>query len=224
MKKLIAMLLLAAMLLSLAACGETKPTESAVSAGKIETETQEAAAVPEPTAEPVADTVTIELPAGFFDGMTEDEIIANAKEEGVLECVIAKDGVVSYTITKEKQAEMIAEMQESLEELKDELLDEAQGISFTDIRFSDDYTAVTVTADPLRYNTMEQMYAYPLYMMGLFCQAFSGTPLMDIAVTVTIVNEENGQVMDERVMNYADEISDPTGFFGYTEIETEEVE
>ena len=110
MKRLLAAILVLAMVLSLCACGEQKTTSQNE----------------QPPAESMADTtdssestaievdegllnVEVTLPASFFEDESEEEIKAAAEENGFSKCTINEDGSVTYKMTKAKHKEMLAE-------------------------------------------------------------------------------------------------------------------
>lgn len=60
--------------------------------------------------------VEISLPASFFQDMTAEEIQEAAAENGYGQCVIHDDGSVTYTMSKAKQNEILAEFKNSIDE------------------------------------------------------------------------------------------------------------
>lgn len=79
--------------------------------------------------------VEINLPESFFEGEDIDEVIAEAKEEGVAEVTKNDDGSLTYKMSKSKHKEMIAEMKESLLEYVDELISNEDYSSIKDVTY-----------------------------------------------------------------------------------------
>ena len=79
MKKLLAFLLVFAMLLSLVACGGTTDTENKGNSTQNDGNSENNGSI---QVDEGLFTVDITMPASFFDGQTEDEIKAAAEENG----------------------------------------------------------------------------------------------------------------------------------------------
>ena len=51
--------------------------------------------------------VELTLPAGFFEGQSEEDIIASGKAEGIKEVKVNEDGSVYYKMSKKDHNEML---------------------------------------------------------------------------------------------------------------------
>ncbi|OAH49861.1 hypothetical protein AYL44_09805 [Microbacterium oleivorans] len=141
-------------------------------------------------------TVDVKVAKSMLDPegtLTDDEIIASAKEKG-LSAVVEGDTVV-YTMTKSQRDEMLADMRSSARESADELVADDTN-SVTAVDFNDAMTSFTVSVDPAKYNAMEGFLVLGFYMQGALFQQFTGVAADDIDVTVDFVDNSTGEVLD----------------------------
>ena len=96
MKKLVSLLLTLALMMSLVACGGGSETQTNGNAS-AEKETENSAGV---QVDEGLLNVDVTLAASFFEDQTEEEIKAEAKENGYSDCKINDDGSVTYTLSK----------------------------------------------------------------------------------------------------------------------------
>ena len=96
---------------ALVACGGGSETQSGGNATS-EKETENSAGV---QVDEGLLNVDVTLAASFFEDQTEEEIKAEAKENGYSDCKINDDGSVTYTMSKKKHAEMLDEMKTSFD-------------------------------------------------------------------------------------------------------------
>ena len=115
-KKILTLVLALAMSLSLCACGGK-------SGGEAPAESEEPDAVASPDGESEGSgiqvdegllSVEITIPASFFEEKTEDEIKADAEENGFTGCTVNEDGSVTYKMSKARHREMMDGMKASL--------------------------------------------------------------------------------------------------------------
>lgn len=188
MKKLTALLLAAAMSLSLCACGGgDKPADSASSA---------APAAPIQVDENLL-SVEITLPASFFEGETEEEIIAGAEEEGFKSCTVNQDGSVTYTMSKAKHREVLEGFHTSMEETAASMVagggDDAME-SFLDIQFNDDMSQFDIYVDMEKFSGLEAFAALGFFVTGAYYQAFAGVDMDKVDVVVNFIDHATNEV------------------------------
>lgn len=202
MKKLLSLLLTFALMMSLVACGGGGETQSGKtnSTGK-ESENSAGVQVDEGLL-----NVDITLAASFFEDQTEEEIKANAKENGYSDCKINDDGSVTYTMSKKKHAEMLDEMKTSCDEMIAGYLEgEEEVASFVDIQYNDDFSKIDIYVDAEQYTMWDSLYALTFYITGAYYQAFAGVANDDIDVVVNFIDNATKDVLD--TASYKDFIS-----------------
>ena len=190
MKRWLAMLISVVCLLSLTACGgkqtasaEETPKEEKANAG-VEVEERLL-------------TVDVTLPASFFEDQTEDEIRAGAKENGYIACEVHADGSVTYTMSRQKHAEMLDALKTRFDELIAGCMEgENAAASFVDIQCNDDFSKIDIYVDAEQYTMWDNLYAMTFYVAGAYYQAFSGVAYDDVDVLVNFIDNATGEVLN----------------------------
>lgn len=201
MRKIIALIMAFAMLLSLCACGgETEApaepvpgSEAPAAPGKRDEESDAPAQSIE--VDEKLFNVELTIPASFFEDETEEDIKANAEEQGIKKCVINDDGSVTYTMSKDKQAELLEEMKTSAQESFASLLEGEEAVaSFVDIQYNDDLSEFNITVND-HYSVWDAFYGFTFYLVGAYYQIFDGADPDTLDVIVNFV-DESGEVKD----------------------------
>lgn len=202
MKKLISLILAFVMMMSLAACGgRGENSGNGTSFPGKNTENSAGVQVDEGLL-----NIDVTLAASFFEDQTEEEIKAEAKENGYSDCKINDDGSVTYTMSKKKHAEMLNEMKASFDEMIAGYLDgEDKVASFVDIQYNDDFSKIDIYADAEQYTMWDSLYALTFYITGAYYQAFAGVANDDIDVVVNFIDNATKDVLD--TASYKDFIS-----------------
>ena len=186
MKKLfIGVTLIVAML---AACGDEKA------------DTKKGDAEQEITVDKGLLDVELTLPADLFEGQTEDEIIANAKEEGVKDVKVNEDGTVYYKMSKSEHKKMMKEMKESAVESITEIVKSDDYPSIKEISYNKDFTEYDITVDRKALeNSMDGFAVFSLAILGSYYNAFDGKAADDLKLTINMIDEATGKVFDTTV-------------------------
>ena len=201
MKKWITILLAAAMLLSIAACGAAQKTETPA-ADTAEHAAEESAAEAEAESGGGLEVdrglfnVTITIPAEFLEeGKTQADYDAEAKENGFKSATLNDDGSVTYVMTRAQHEEMMAEVRTSIDESLADMCNNEDYPSFVSIDTNSAYTEFTVTTTSEELGLMEGISVLGFYMIGAMYNAFNGTPVDNIHVA--FVNDATGAVISE---------------------------
>lgn len=207
----------------LVGCGGSSSTETTGVDGTDGESAQEASQVPaEESQDAVEDTsqegqsidvdqgllsVEITIPASFFEGQDMDEVIADAKEDGVGEAVVNDDGSVTYRMSRLAYNRMMDELRDSLMEMVEETKTSGDFPSIQDIRHNRSFTEFTLVVDQEAYeNSFDGFAALGLGMAAAFYQVFDGVAPEDIKVTISMQNADTGEVFDSVV--YPDALED----------------
>ena len=187
MKKWITILLAAAMLLSIAACGAAQKTETPA-ADTAEHAAEESAAEAEAESGGGLEVdrglfnVTITIPAEFLEeGKTQADYDAEAKENGFKSATLNDNGSVTYVMTRAQHEAMMSGNEDYP--------------SFVSIDTNSAYTEFTITTTSEELGLMEGISVLGFYMIGGMYNAFNGTPADNIHVV--FVNDETGAVISE---------------------------
>lgn len=144
--------------------------------------------------------VELHLPASFFEGEDIDEVIAEAKEEGVAEVTKNNDGSLTYKMSKSKHKEMMADMKDGLIEYVDELTTSEDYPSIKEVTYHKSFNEFTVVVDKEAYESGFDGFAtLGLGMSGLYYQLFNGANMEESKVTIHVEDEATGEVFGSMV-------------------------
>lgn len=216
MKKILAMFLALCMLLSMAACGAEEEKALEVETPNAEqdvqpTPEQDAEPAPEQDTEPTPEAdggigdievdenlidVEITLSADYFEGETEEDIKAEAQEQGFKDCKVNEDGSVTYTMSKAKHKEMLAQMKSEMGEMLDDMVNgEGKVPAFVSVEYNDNFSVIDIFVDPAVYTPMDTMYALVLFLVGAYYQAFEGAAEEDVDVVISFIDNTDGETV-----------------------------
>lgn len=197
MKKLTSLMMVAALAVSITACGATANTNA---------EASSAADKSTATAEASNETVTITYPEYMIPGVmsdgTDEERMKAAKEfckvlldrEGVLEAKPCADGSVIATMTREAHKKSLDDLKASIDKMFDDFFDNDDDESdFSDYTYNDDMTFFTVNMDADDY---ESPYTTEAMLFGISAEGYQTLNGVEKPkVTINYVDEKTGNVL-----------------------------
>ncbi|MFS0726580.1 hypothetical protein [Paenibacillus sp. 1P07SE] len=188
MKKAAGILLAAALIVS--GCGGEAPSN----VGNQENSAHTSAAG---GADTKSKDVQITLPAGMFEDQDMDQVIEQAKQEGVKEAVINEDGSVTYTMSKANHEEMLAELGQGIADYAEELLNDGTFPSVKDVSINETYSEYTLTVDQAAFeNSMDAFVMMGLGIQGMMHQMMEGRQTDEQKVTVNVKDEGSGEIFN----------------------------
>lgn len=191
MKKLLSSLLVLVFIVS--ACGQEK-TSSEKETEKSNVEKTDSESV---NVDKGLFNVEVTLPASFFEGEDIDQVIANAKEEGIGEATANEDGSITYKMSKSQHKEMLAEIKAGMVESVEETKNSEDFQSIKDITYNDSFSEFTLVVDKAAYeNSFDGFAALGLGMAGAYYQIFNGVDAEAYKVEISIKDEASGEVFD----------------------------
>lgn len=168
----------------------------------VTSETENASSTPETNSSISVDKglfdVTLNLPASFFEGTSPEDVIKNAKDEGIT-ATPNDDGSYAYKMSKAKHGEMMSDMAEGIESSVAEILSEKTYASVSNVEYNADFTEFNVTADKTAFesNFMDSFAILTFGLQGTMYQTFNGTP--DNKVTINVVDTATKEVFKTTV-------------------------
>lgn len=197
MKKLTSLMMVAALAVSITACGATANTNA---------EASSAADKSTATAEASNETVTITYPEYMIPGVmsdgTDEERMKAAKEfckvlldrEGVLEAKPCADGSVIATMSREAHKKSLDDLKASIDKMFDDFFDNDDDESdFSDYTYNDDMTVFTVNMDADDY---ESPYTTEAMLFGISAEGYQTLNGVEKPkVTINYVDEKTGNVL-----------------------------
>ena len=189
LKKFIALIFIPLFILS--ACGNDEKNDAIEDVSKNEEENQSV------EVDKGLLNVEITLPASFFGEEENDEIIANAKADGVKDVIVNDDGSLTYKMSKSKHKEMLTEVKAGLLETIDEIKVSEDFVSIKDVEHNKSFTDFTIIVDQEMFeNSFDGFATLGVGMSAMFYQLFTGTNADDYKITIDIQDEATGELID----------------------------
>ena len=145
-------------------------------------------------------TVDVTLPVSFFIDSTEEQLIAEAKENGILETVVNKDDSVTYTMSKLKYNETMKEIGDSIVSTIDEIVNSGDYTSIKEISYNKDFTEFDVKVNRQQYEAGFDGFAIiGLVIVSTYYSAFEGNSREDLKTIFNMVDETTGEIYDTAI-------------------------
>ena len=153
--------------------------------------------------------VEVTLPPQFFEGMTEENIRANAEAEEIKKVKIHEDGSVTYTLTKERQQEILKEFKDELDLTVTDIAGSEDYPSIKRIEANADYTNFDIYVDRAQFEAnMDMIATLTLYIGSSYYHAFLGNA-ESFKATLNYIDESNDEVIESVVLPEALEEGNP---------------
>ncbi|CAM4239516.1 hypothetical protein [Lederbergia lenta] len=204
MKRIMILLLLVLILAITSACGKEEEIkkEDAVKEEVATAEKEKGVEV-----EKGLLNVEVTLPKDFIDGDNIDDVIADAKQDGVKEVTQNEDGSLTYRMSKSVYRDLMKEMEENVVEYIKETKTSEDFASIRDIIHNKSFSEFKLVVDQETFeNSFDGFAAIGLGMTGLLHQVFAGTSAEEAKVTISIEDADTGKVFDTIV--YPDDLDD----------------
>lgn len=151
--------------------------------------------------------VELTLPAGFFEGKSEDEIIKAAKDEGIKEVKVNEDGSVYYKMSKKHHKKMLEEMKEGIDETINEISNGEDYPSIKEVTYNQDLTEFNLKVEREAYDQgLESFAIYGLILSGMYYNIFNGVAEDDVEIKFNFIDEATNKVYDTSI--YPDDLED----------------
>lgn len=143
--------------------------------------------------------VEVTLPSNYFEGMTESDIKESAKAQNITVQEIHKDYSVTYTMTEERQQELIADVEASIEESMQLIVETGDFPSIQNVKASDSYKSFDVTVDREAFETgVDMLGTMNLYVGSSYLYAYKNEP--NPSITMNFIDAETNEVYETIVM------------------------
>ncbi len=144
--------------------------------------------------------VEINLPATFFEGQTEEEIIADATEDGAKDVKINADGSITYKLSKKEHKKLLSEMETSLIESIQEIVDSSDFPSIKEISFNKDFTEFDMKVDQATFeNSFDSLAPFTLLLGSAYYHALSGKDDSEYKMEINYIDEVTGETFNKGV-------------------------
>lgn len=143
--------------------------------------------------------VEITMPADLFANQSEEEIRANASQEGVDDVKFNDDGTVTYVMTKESHEKVVSDMEASVQEIMEELKASEEYPSIKNVTQRDDYQQFDLTVDQAAYEEgYDSMALFGLALAVPLYHMFKGEG-QDTKITFNLIDEATNETFDTMV-------------------------
>jgi hypothetical protein len=145
--------------------------------------------------------VSITLPASMFEGDDIDEVIREAKGNGIKNVVVNRDGSLTYTMSKATHNRITNELKEGFIESLEDMKSGNDFKSIHDVKYDGKLTKFTLTVDKEAFeNSFDGFAIFGIGLMSMYYQVYSGVDVDKWSATIEIKDRYSGKVF--RTTNY----------------------
>jgi len=145
-------------------------------------------------------SVEVTIPATFMEGEDIDNVVAEAKKDGIKDVTKNEDGSVTYKMSKAEHKKMMKEMKTNVTTYVEELVNDEDFASIQDIKHNGSFSEFTVVVDKATFeNSFDGFATLGLAMSGMYYQAFDGTNADKLNVTVHSEDASTGEIFGTAV-------------------------
>ena len=185
MRKLIVGLILA---LVLAACGDDEKNETS---DKSTNNEEQSSGI---DVDKGLLNVEVTIPPDFLGESTEEEIRADAEEQGIKQVTFNDDGSVTYKMSKSEHKKVLKEMAAELDKSLEEMSSSGDFPSIKKVTTNKDYTQFDLTVNREEFeNGMDSFAVLGLMLGSAYYQMFSGKTEDDTAFVVNYIDADTGE-------------------------------
>jgi hypothetical protein len=142
-------------------------------------------------------TARVTIPAGFFEGLSEDEIRSSAEEADYTSYTINDDGSVTYEMPRRVYDQALVEMKTGIDDTIQEIIEGDPDI-FTSVTYNSAVSDFKVRVDKAAFEAdfFATWIGFSLGLSGLFYQVFAGVDTGKQKVLISFIDDATGQVFD----------------------------
>lgn len=143
--------------------------------------------------------VEVTVPKEFFEGQTEEDIAAIAKEGGYSGYTMNADGSVTYAMSKAAYDEALQKMRDGIDLAIQETVKEKPHV-FKSVTYDDAVSRFDVTVDKDAYgaDTGAGFIGFSFGLSGIFYQMFDGVSTDDREVVINFIDDLTNEVFDSQ--------------------------
>ena len=142
-------------------------------------------------------TARVTIPAGFFEGLSEDEIRSSAEEADYTSYTINDDGSVTYEMPRRVYDQALVEMKTGIDDTIQEIIEGDPDI-FKSVTYNSAVSDFKVRVDKAAFEAdfFATWIGFSLGLSGLFYQVFAGVDTDKQKVLISFIDDATGQVFD----------------------------
>lgn len=144
--------------------------------------------------------VDVTMPVSFFIELTKEELIAEAKKNGITEIVFSEDGLVTYTMSKSKYKEAMEELENAILSTIDKIVNSGDYTSIKEISYNKEFTEFNVKVNRQQYKEeVDGFVMLELIIFGACYSAFDGKSEEDLQIIFNVIDETTGEIYDTAI-------------------------
>jgi uncharacterized protein YceK len=144
-------------------------------------------------------SVEVTLPPVYFEGQSSEEILAEARGDGILDVTVNADGSVTYRMSRSKHRELMQEIRTSLSESLDDLPEDFTSVQ--EVTVNQDVTEFRIVADQAAYEgSFDSFVIFAIAMQAGMYHLFDGATSDSYRVTIELIDAASGAVFDTVVL------------------------
>jgi hypothetical protein len=143
--------------------------------------------------------VEVTLPPVYFEGQSPEDILSEARGDGISDVTVNPDGSVTYRMSKMRHRELMQEINASLRESLVTLPDDFSSVQ--EVTVNQDVTAFRIVADQAAYeSSLDGFVIFAIAMQAGMYHLFDGATSDSYRVTIDLVDAASGTVFDTVVL------------------------
>lgn len=197
MRRISALVIACAMILSLAGCGGGASSATASSASVAASSSSAASSEANDISKDEGlFNVTIVYPADYVSGATQEQLDQEVTESdgGIQSATLNEDGTATYVMTKAYHDKLLRDMADSINSELNAMVGSEDYPSFTAVQANDDFTVFTVTTTASELDLNEAFSVMGFYMYGGIYGIVAGEQPENIHVD--FVNADTGEIIE----------------------------
>lgn len=144
--------------------------------------------------------IQVTLPPQFFEGMDEEAIQQEAKDQDIKRAEVNSDGSVTYTMTKERHQEIVNSFKEELDFAITDIAESEGYPSIMKIEADDQYEEFNIYVNRSQFEKgTDIMATISLYIASSYYHAFLGNG-DSFKATLNYIDESNDEVFKTMVL------------------------
>ncbi len=141
--------------------------------------------------------VSITLPATFFEGDELDDIYSEAKQKGIKDIVVNRDGSVTYTMSRSTHNRIVKDLKEGFVEALEDMKTSDDLKSIHDIKYDNNLTRFTLIVDKEAFeNSFDGFAIFGIGLMSMYYQIFNGVDVNKWGATIEMKDVSSGKVFN----------------------------
>lgn len=131
---------------------------------------------------------------------TDEEIIADATEDGAEDVKINADGSLTYKLSKKEHKKILSEMETGLIESIQEIVDSSEFPSIKEISFNKDFADFDMRVDKATFeNSFDNLAPFTLLLSTAYYHALLGKDNSEYKMHINYIDAVTGEIFNKEM-------------------------